>query len=435
MILTELISLLPEEKVKTEGQTNHLLGNNGEMTVFPTTEEEITQVLKFADQNGKKVSIIGGGTKRGYGGLTEYADIQLSLAHYTGITEHIPGDMTVTVKAGTTFKELQDYLAKHSQKVSLDPAWPEYSTIGGIIASNESGPKRLGYGSSRDSVIGLRIVYPDGQVIRSGGKVVKNVAGYDMNKLFIGSMGTLGVVTEITLKLRPIPKYESLILLSFPIELQEEMRLFVINLLDSMMEPIALELLSPALSKRLTNKEMYTLAIGFEDFEPSVRYQEEFVKSIVPEGTLFSLLPQAEAELFWDAFYKTAPNGVRSKPGSVTEAALKIGVKNLDVFQIVKECAGMHKSVSIEAHGGLGHGLCQVILRGSSNDLMNAIERIQQITAQLGGYTIIKHLPYALRHKTEVWGEKPSYFFLIQGIKSAIDPKSVLNYKRYLGGI
>ncbi|WP_224771235.1 FAD-binding oxidoreductase [Metabacillus idriensis] len=435
MILTELISLLPEEKVKTEGQTNHLLGNNGEMTVFPTTEEEITQVLKFADQNGKKVSIIGGGTKRGFGGLTEYADIQLSLAHYTGITEHIPGDMTVTVKAGTTFKELQDYLAKHRQKVSLDPAWPEYSTIGGIIASNESGPKRLGYGSSRDSVIGLRIVYPDGQVIRSGGKVVKNVAGYDMNKLFIGSMGTLGVVTEITLKLRPIPKYESLILLSFPIELQEEMSLFVINLLDSMMEPIALELLTPALSKRLTNKEMYTLAISFEDFEPSVRYQEEFVKSIVPEGTLFSLLPQAEAELFWDAFYKTAPSGVRSKPGSVTEAALKIGVKNLDVFQIVKECAGMHKSVSIEAHGGLGHGLCQVILRGSSNDVMNAIECIQEITAQLGGYTIIKHLPYALRHKTEVWGEKPSYFFLIQGIKSAIDPKSVLNYKRYLGGI
>ncbi|WP_286166090.1 FAD-binding oxidoreductase [Peribacillus frigoritolerans] len=435
MILTELISLFPEEKVKTEGQTNHLLGNNGEMTVFPTTEEEITQVLKFADQNGKKVSIIGGGTKRGFGGLTEYADIQLSLAHYTGITEHTPGDMTVTVKAGTTFKELQDYLAKHRQKVSLDPSWPEYSTIGGIIASNESGPKRLGYGSSRDSVIGLRIVYPDGQIIRSGGKVVKNVAGYDMNKLFIGSMGTLGVVTEITLKLRPIPKYESLILLSFPIEMQEEMSLFVINLLDSMMEPIALELLSPALSNRLTHKEMYTLAISFEDFEPSVRYQEEFIKSIVPDGTLFSLLPQAEAELFWDSFYKTAPSGVSSKPGSVTEAALKIGVKNLDVFKIVKECAGMHKSVLIEAHGGLGHGLCQVTLRGSSNDVMNAIERIQQITVRLGGYTIIKHLPYALRHKTEVWGEKPSYFFLIQGIKAAIDPKSILNNKRYLGGI
>lgn len=435
MILTELISLFPEDKVKTEGQINHLLGNNGEMTVFPTTEEEITQVLKFADQNDKKVSIIGGGTKRGFGGLSEYADIQLSLAHFKGVTEHTPGDMTVTVKAGTTFKELQDYLAKHQQKVSLDPAWPEHSTIGGIIASNESGPKRLGYGSSRDSVIGLRIVYPDGQVIRSGGKVVKNVAGYDMNKLFIGCMGTLGVVTEITLKLRPIPKYESLTLLTFPIELQEEMSLFVINLLDSMMEPITLELLSPALSKRLTNREMYTLAISFEDFEPSVRYQEEFIKSIIPEGTLYALLPQAEAELFWDAFYKTAPSGVSSKPGSVTEAVLKIGVKNLDVFQIVKECAGMHKAVSIEAHGGLGHGLCQVILRGSSNDVMNAIERIQQITAQLGGYTIIKHLPYALRHKMEVWGEKPSYFFLIQGIKAAIDPKSVLNYKRYLGGI
>jgi glycolate oxidase FAD binding subunit len=155
----------------------------------------------------------------------------------------------------------------------------------------------------------------------------------------------------------------------------------------------------------------------------------------VPAGSLFSLLPKEEAELFWDAFYKTAPNGITSKPGSITEASLIIGVKNMDVFQIVKECAGLHKIVSIEAHGGLGHGLCQVILRGSGNDVMNAIERIQQITAKLGGYTIIKHLPYALRHKTEVWGEKPSYFFLIQGIKTAIDPHSVLNYKRYLGGI
>ncbi|MDA6161842.1 FAD-binding oxidoreductase, partial [Escherichia coli] len=108
--------------------------------------------------------------------------------------------MTVTVRSGTRFKDLQDYLAKHNQKISLDPFWPENATIGGIIAANESGPKRLGYGSARDAVIGLRTVYPDGKVIRSGGRVVKNVAGYDMNKLFIGSMGTLGVISEITLK-------------------------------------------------------------------------------------------------------------------------------------------------------------------------------------------------------------------------------------------
>lgn len=436
MIQTEITSILPAEKVKQDKQDHQLLGNNGEITVFPTTEGEIANVLKFANENGKKISIIGGGTKRGFGGLTEQTDIQLSMANYTGITEHTPGDMTITVKAGTPFKELQDYLAKYSQKVSLDPSWPEYSTIGGIIASNESGPKRLGYGSSRDSVIGLRMVYPDGSVIRSGGKVVKNVAGYDMNKLFIGSMGTLGVVSEITLKLRPLPKYETLILLSFPRVIQEEMRSFVITLLDSVMEPVALELLSPAISKRLTGQNMYSLAISFEDVESSVHYQEEFIKSILPEGSILSILPQSEAELFWEAFYRTVPNGaIDQQPIQITEAVLKIGVKNLDVFQVMKECEVLQKSISIEGHGGLGHGLCQLTLKGTNSEVMTAIAHMRQVISDLGGYTIVKHLPYSLRQKTEVWGEIPSYFFLIEGIKAAVDPNRILNYKRYLGGI
>lgn len=435
MIQTELTSILPAEKVRTDEQNHQLLGNNGEMTVFPTAEEEIADVLKYANENGKKISVIGGGTKRGFGGLTEQRDLVLSMAHYTGITEHTPGDMTITVKAGTPFKELQDYLAKYKQKVALDPSWPEYSTIGGIIASNESGPKRLGYGSSRDSVIGLRIVYPDGSIIRSGGKVVKNVAGYDMNKLFIGSMGTLGVVSEITLKLRPLPKYESLILLSFPSDFQEEIRSFVITLLDSMMEPVSLELINPSLSKRLTGCNMYTLAISLEDFETSVHYQEEFIKSIVPQGSIFSLLSPANAELFWKKIYQTSPNGASKQQTFITEAALKIGVKNLDVFQVMKECEDLQKSLSIEAHGGAGHGLCLVTLRGTNNEVMAAIAQMRQVVSDLGGYTIIKHLPYSLRQKTEVWGEKPAYFFLIEGIKAAVDPNSILNYKRYLGGI
>lgn len=238
-LLTDLKSILPEDQIFEGESQNHPLGNGGKVTVYPKLEEEISNVLQYANDNGKKISVVGGGTKRGFGGMTESADILLSLANYKGIVEHTVGDLTLTVKSGTTFKELQEYLNKHNQKISLDPAWPEYATIGGIIASNESGPKRLGYGSARDVVIGLRTVYPDGRIIRTGGKVVKNVAGYDMNKLFIGSMGTLGVLSEVTVKLRPLPKHESLILLSFPQGNLEEIRSFVISLLDSMMEPTA----------------------------------------------------------------------------------------------------------------------------------------------------------------------------------------------------
>lgn len=434
-LVTELKELVSEDQIKPG--VKKPLGNMGEVTVFPRTEEEISSLLKYANDNEKKLSIIGGGTKRGFGGLTESADIELSLSEYKGIVEHTVGDMTLTVKAGTSFKEIQDYLAQYNQTISLDPSWPEHATIGGIIAANESGPKRLGYGSARDVVIGLRTVYPDGTVIRSGGKVVKNVAGYDMNKLFIGSMGTLGVVSEVTVKLRPLPKYESLILLSFPDGSHGQIRDFVVNLLDSMMEPVTLELLSPSLSSKLIDKDLYSLAIGFQDVESSVHYQEEFVKKMQPPGTELTIYAQNEARNFWESFYKIGPNGAVYELKEETEASLKIGVKNLDVLKVIKESELLQDSynLQIDAHGGIGHGLCTLHLRGASEDILSAIHQLRESVSQLGGYVIIKHLPFALRQKIDVWGQTPSYFILLEGIKSKIDPKRILNPKRFVGGI
>ncbi|MDC3425667.1 FAD-binding oxidoreductase [Aquibacillus sp. 3ASR75-11] len=435
-ILTDLKSLIPEGQVKEEERQNHSLGNRGQVTVYPKSEAEIASILKYANENGKNISVMGGGTKRGYGGLVETADILLSLSDYKGIIEHTVGDMTLTVRPGTTFKEIQDYLAEHDQKVSLDPAWPEYATIGGIIAANESGPKRLGYGSARDVVIGMKVVYPNGTIIRTGAKVVKNVAGYDMNKLFIGSMGTLGVVSEVTVKLRPVPKHESLVLLSFPKGNMEEIRSFVIDLLDAPMEPTSLELLSPALSNRLINRAHYTLAISFEDVEKSVHYQENFINNSEHNAEV-SILRQKETQAFWDEFYTIRPNGTELITNNETEAALKIGIVNLDVLKVIKEAHVLQdaNNLVIQAHGGLGHGLCQVILKGASDDVVAAIKQLRYFVVQLGGYVTITHLPLSLRQQIDVWGEQPSYFFLLKQMKSKIDPNNVLNHKRFVGGI
>lgn len=431
-ILTELQAILPKDRV-IEGEPNHPLGNSGLVNVYPQSEEEIATILKYANDNGKKVNIEGRGTKRGFGGLTETADILLSLSHYKGIVEHVVGDMTLTVKAGTTFKELQEYLAQHNQKISLDPLYPETATIGGIIASNESGPKRLGYGSSRDVVIGLRMVYPDGKVIRAGGRVVKNVAGYDMNKLFIGSMGTLGVLSEVTVKLRPLPKYESLILIAFPQGNTEEIQAFSKKLLDSTMEPVTLELLSPNLSEKLTGQSCYTLAIGLEDVETSVKYQENFIKTIQPKQTELKILAPHETHTFWNHFYS---NSLESS-STETSASLKIGVMNMDVIHVIKESHLLSDThhLEVEAHGGLGHGLCQVYLKGAKEDIVSAIHQIRTSATKLGGYAVVKHLPFALRQKVNAWGEKPAHFFLLEGIKSKVDPNRILNPKRFVGGI
>ncbi len=436
-LVEDLASFIPKERILEGENLHHPLGNGGQVSVFPTSEVEIAAVLKYANDHGKTITVMGGGTKRGFGGLTESADILLSLANYKGIVEHTVGDMTLTVKAGTTFQELQDYTAKYKQRVSLDPAWPELATIGGIVVANDSGPKRLGYGSSRDVVIGLRNVYPDGTVIRSGGKVVKNVAGYDMNKLFIGAMGTLGVVSEVTVKLRPLAKCESLILVCFPEGDLDAIRTFSKMLLDSMLEPVTLELLNPSLSKKLGGQLTYTLAVSFEDVESSVRYQEKFVQSIQPPGTSMDILSQEEAQNFWQQFNTICPHGAQAYTGEEIEASLKIGVVNLDVLAVIRESEALKDSfhLQVEAHGGLGHGLCQVNLTGKSEDVVAAIQHLRNRITRLGGYVVVKHLPFSLRQQVDVWGEKPSYFFLLEGIKSKVDPNRILNPNRFVGGI
>lgn len=432
--MSELKGFLREDQIIKTKKESYPFGNSGHVLVFPESEEDISAVLKHADSNGLTITVMGGGTKRGFGGLAEKTDILLSLEKYTGIVEHTPGDMTVTVKSGTPFQELQGYLAKHNQKISLDPYWPEKATIGGIIAANESGPKRLGYGSARDAVIGLRVVYPDGKVIRSGGKVVKNVAGYDMNKLFIGSMGTLGVVSEITLKLRPLPKCESLVLVSFPQGNLEEIRTFAVKVLDSMIEPVSLELLNPSLSEKLAGIKSYTLAMNFEDVESSVRYQEDFIKNILPAGAKLTVNNKDEANSFWKRFYQHTPNGEVS---GETEASLKIGSVNLNVLEILKDTELLKDmfNVSVEAHGGLGHGLSQVTIRGAANDVASAAKKAREIAEKAGGYAIVKHLPFDLRKEVNVWGNNPSYFFLLKGIKAKVDPNKTLNPYRFVGGI
>lgn len=429
-LLADLKAILPDVKVLTE---------DSGVTVFPQTEEEIAQVVKYCNENKKTISIIGGGTKSGEGTLPETVDIRLSLSEYTGIVEHTVGDMTVTVKSGTRYAELQDYLAKHHQKVALDPSWPEFATIGGVIAANDSGPKRLGYGTARDCVIGLRTIYPNGKVIRSGGRVVKNVAGYDMNKLFIGSMGTLGVISEVTLKLRPLQKCESLLLVSFPSGNLDDVRSFATKLLDSMMEPIALELFNPALAAKLMNENAYTLAISLEDVESSVRYQEEFIKRLLPVNSQLTILDEEKASAFWKQVYTVGPNGSQKDSNVDREniAALKIGVVNLNILEVTRECQLLSDSYSVtaEAHGGLGTGICQIVLRGSSEDINRSIGHLREFAVKLRGYAIVKHLPDSLKGKVDVWGEKPSYFPLLEGIKVKMDPNRIMNPKRYIGGI
>ncbi|GAB7389099.1 FAD-binding oxidoreductase [Bacillaceae bacterium] len=402
------------------------LGNGGRFVVSPQGEEQIREILRFAYEHSLTVIPEGGGTKRGFGGTLEQADILLSLRRIKGVVEHSAGDLVMTVKAGTTLAEIQGELAKRGQFLPLDAPFPEKSTIGGIIASNASGPKRLRYGSCRDLVIGLRVVRADGTIIRTGAKVVKNVAGYDMNKLFVGSMGTLGVITEIHLKLKPLPAKQSLLLLESPTA--EEIADFSRRIMDSTLEPVALEILNPRLAEKLAGLSRYVLAVSFEDVTKAVAAQEEWVRENLGRMREAKVLHDGEAAAWWLEFAASGD----------APFALKAGSRFTDVIPVIAEAEktadrlGLH----IRSHGGTGLGISRIYIEERDEGKFLAfLEGMRRFMAEREGYVIVEKAPYAVRRKTSVWGEIPPYFRLLEGIKRKLDPRKVLNPGRFVGGI
>jgi len=191
--------------VRPAADTDSVAGVRPQVVVEPANEEEVAAVLAFANTEGLHVLVRGGGTQLALGFPPTGGDILLSTARLNGIVEHVPHDLVVTAQAGLRLTELQATLAKSKQWLALDPTLPIEATIGGIVATNATGPRRLRYGGVRDQIIGVRVVLADGTIAKGGGKVVKNVAGYDLPKLFTGALGTLGVIVAATFRLYPLP--------------------------------------------------------------------------------------------------------------------------------------------------------------------------------------------------------------------------------------
>jgi len=170
----------------------------------PMNVSDLAAVMKRAAADGRSIGVQGAGTKQGWGGTPESLDLMVSTASMNRVMEHAAGDLVVTAQAGVPLAALQRHVTPAGQWLALDPPEPG-ATVGGVVASAASGPRRLLYGTPRDLLIGITVVLADGTIAKSGGKVVKNVAGYDLGKLFTGSFGSLGVIAECTFRLHPLP--------------------------------------------------------------------------------------------------------------------------------------------------------------------------------------------------------------------------------------
>jgi glycolate oxidase FAD binding subunit len=191
--------------LRDAGPGDAVCGVTPTWVALPETTEEVSAVLRACAEHDLAVVPTGGGTKLHWGPAPERCDVLLDLCCMNEIVEHAAGDLVVRAQAGVTMEALSAALAERGQELALDPPFAEGSTVGGTLAAAVAGPRAFRYGTARDLLIGITVVLPDGTIAKSGGKVVKNVAGYDLGKLFTGSFGTLGVIAEATFRLHPLP--------------------------------------------------------------------------------------------------------------------------------------------------------------------------------------------------------------------------------------
>jgi glycolate oxidase FAD binding subunit len=388
-----------------------------ELYAEPADETELSRVLHYANQAELLVSPRGGGTKLGWGTSPPAVDLTISTARFNRILEYAPGDMTVTAGAGVSIAQLQSTLATHRQRLALDPLWPERATVGGTIATNDSGALRLRYGGIRDLIIGITVVLGDGTIAASGGKVVKNVAGYDLPKLMSGSLGTLGVITRAVFRLHPLPESSRTLTFSFPD--CKSANDFTLAVADSLAVPTGLQMRTNADGTILVDVRIDGIAAG-------IAAQMETVCKLAGKGN--SAQPSGDP---WQA---------REQLWLTTESSdmllFKLSVlptQLASIAEFVRASLGGHTDWRLLMYStGLGW------LRVDAAECAKGVEflsALRTFLAPTGGSAVLLHAPRELRRRVDVWGDAGSALALMTRIKQQFDPRGILNRARFVGGI
>jgi glycolate oxidase FAD binding subunit len=398
------------------GAQDAVLGVRPRIALEPATVEEAAEAMRALAADRLAVAFVGGGTDLELGAPPARLDAVLHTRRLDRIREHAPSDQIVAAEAGMTLAELQRRLAPHGQRLALDPPLPGRATLGGIVAANAFGPRRTRYGSVRDLVIGITIVRADGVVARGGGKVVKNVAGFDLPRLFCGSLGTLGLVAEVVFRLHPLPEASATAVFEGLTAADVEETVPVLR--DLAVEPTAMAALAAGPG--------FALAVRFEGFAPGVRAQVTRTIERAGGGTR---VEGAEEIALWERHEaaRTAGN-VRAK-ATFAPAALARGLGALGPLRAALSGGGL------EVHPALGIAL----LAGDLGDAGAAAQAVASARAALrplgNGGLVLAAAPPELRARADPWGPPPPAIEVMRRLKRELDPEARLAPGRFVGGI
>ena len=399
--------------------------------VHATATEQVSAVLALASEESLAVVPRGSGSALDLGNPPVRVDIVLDLGGMDRVLEDNPADLTASVEVGLTAGAFAARLATRRQWLPVDPPGGSLRTLGGLVATAAHGPLRARYGTLRDLLLGVRFVQADGVVTWGGARVVKSVTGYDVPKLMVGSLGTLGVLCELTLRLHPMPEAEATRLLTFGSV--DAAAGFVARLLDSSLEPNRVEFLNGTALGRLGLEARIPAAVAV-----SVGSVEAAARA---EGAAIEALAQAEGGQsaphqgdFWEPYAAMIEDGGRVLTLHVSSLASQLAATVRSVERILAEVA---PGEAVGLTGCAALGTLDVLLGASALPIAaRFVAQVRGAVAEVGGHAMLRRAPLAVRRAVDPWGPvEPGPMALMKALRDELDPGRVLNPGRFVGGL
>jgi glycolate oxidase FAD binding subunit len=396
--------------------------------LHPRTVDEVCDVVRRQAEAGRAVYPQGGRTALDYGRPPGRPGAAIDVSALNQVIDYPHADMTITIQAGATVAALRALLAEHRQRFLVDVPQADRATLGGVYATNVSGPRRFGLGRPRDQVIGVSFVTSEGVVVKGGGRVVKNVAGYDFPKLLTGSMGTLGVISQLTLKVRPLPEASALVWLRVPDADRIDALLTTIDTSSS--RPVAIEALNPAAARLVggaagVSAGSWGLVVGLEDGADSVDWQIDHLRKELG-GPGFEVYRDAEAEPLWSALteFQASEPGPIGCVANLRPSRVAAFVQSLDP-----------ERWAVQAHAGSGVVRMQGLGEWTPEQAASAIDAHRAAAVRDGGNLIVARCPTDWKDRLRVWGEPRADWALARNVKRALDPRGLMNPGRFVDDI
>ncbi|MBU2498841.1 MAG: FAD-binding oxidoreductase [Proteobacteria bacterium] len=471
--LAALRKIVGSDNTRDDGETLGLYAVEGLRpwaVVFPESSEEISDVIRLAARENLSVVPWGSGSKISKGNVPGRLDLVLCTERLNKILDMDMGNLTLTAQAGVRFDAIQAALAGEENRcdlpytnqvtssdvavcsdranmgcfVPLMPPHTRTATLGGIIAANASGPTRLLHGLLRDLVLGVRYVASNGEIVGMGGKTVKNVSGYDVCKLMVGSHGSLGILCEMTLRILPLPERLATGLFSF--QTLDGASRFVARIFDSRLLPAAVELMDGRAwgflgleGGKSPGRGGYGVAVAMEGVDEAVgRMNSEIKEWALEAGALETRAFQEEADrCFWEAYCNQASRLSDEYPNMVSVKLNYPVSVYAEIVEFAEASAPM--DLTLFCHAGSGISRIHCLVAGEGADLVDRtvsfLRGLLDRCAAHGGNMVIERAPIPLKKRLPVWGKPGGDLVVMKRIKEQMDPLGILSPGRFVGGL